>query len=31
MHNLRGSNPVSRFFLWLELLDFSRVPAFCVL
>ena len=26
-----GSSPVSRFFLWLELLDFSRVPAFCVL
>ena len=26
-----GSNPVSRFFLWLELLDFSRVPAFCIL
>ena len=23
-----GSNPVSRFFYWLELLDFSRVPAF---
>ena len=25
-----GSNPVSRFFYWLELLDFSRVPAFCI-
>ena len=25
-----GSNPVSRFFYWLEFLDFSRVPAFFV-
>ena len=25
-----GSNPVSRSFLWLEFLDFSRVPAFFV-
>ena len=23
-----GSNPVSRFFYWLEFLEFSRVPAF---